>query len=99
MPQRNSIKSESELNGTAGHIKHAYRLKHRIGMGLLLTMFVVILNLSSRIFLELARTIYIRYIYGIFGRKTTKYTVIYGVYIRFWPTLHISASNQKIAAF
>jgi hypothetical protein len=31
--------------------------------------------------------IYIRCIYGIFGREITKYTVIYGVYIRFWPTL------------
>jgi hypothetical protein len=35
----------------------------------------------------LARTIYIRFIYGIFGRESTKYTVIYDVYIRFWPTL------------
>jgi hypothetical protein len=35
----------------------------------------------------LARTIYIRFTYGIFGREITKYTVIYGVYIRFWPTL------------
>jgi hypothetical protein len=25
--------------------------------------------------------------YGIFGREITKYTVIYGAYIRFWPTL------------
>ena len=30
-----------------------------------------------------------RYIYGISGREITKYTVIYGVYIRFWPTLDI----------
>ena len=37
--------------------------------------------------LELARTIYIRYIYGIFGRKTTKYTVIYGVLAN--PTYNI----------
>ena len=29
----------------------------------------------------LARTINIRFIYGIFDRKITKYTVIYGVYI------------------
>jgi hypothetical protein len=29
----------------------------------------------------LARTIYIRFIYGIFGREITKYTVIYGAYI------------------
>ena len=34
--------------------------------------------------------IYIRFTYGIFGREVTKYTVIYGVYIRFWPTLKIS---------
>ena len=27
--------------------------------------------------------------YGTFGRKITKYLVIYGVYIRFWPTLHL----------
>jgi hypothetical protein len=36
---------------------------------------------------ELARTIYIRCIHGIFGRDFTTYTVIYGEYIRFWPTL------------
>jgi len=38
-------------------------------------------------YLGLARIIYILCIYGIFGREITKYTVIYGVYIRFWPTL------------
>ena len=43
----------------------------------------------QHICLGLARTIYIRFIYGIFGRESTKYTVIYGVYIRFWPTLHM----------
>jgi len=36
---------------------------------------------------------YMRCIYGIFGRKITKYiliyTVIYGVYIRFWPNLDL----------
>jgi len=39
----------------------------------------------------LARTIYIykRIIYSIFGREIIKYTVIYGVYIQFWPTLCI----------
>jgi hypothetical protein len=37
----------------------------------------------------LARTIYIRCVYGIFGREFTIYTVIYSVYIRFWPTLHM----------
>jgi len=41
------------------------------------------------IFIGLARTIHIRCVYSIFGREFTKYTVIYGVYIRFWPTLLI----------
>jgi hypothetical protein len=40
--------------------------------------------------LGLARTINIRCIYGTFGREITEYTVIYGVYIQFWPTLHIT---------
>ena len=31
-----------------------------------------------------------RCIYGVFGREITKYTVIYGAYIRFWPTLRIA---------
>ena len=37
-------------------------------------------------------------IYGVytvfFGREITKYTVIYGVYIQFWPTLHIYTHTQ-----
>ena len=37
----------------------------------------------------LARTVYIRCIYDIFGREITKYTVIYGVHTQFWPTLCI----------
>ena len=37
----------------------------------------------------MARTIYIRCIYGIFGREIAIHTAIYGVYIRFWPTLVI----------
>ena len=45
----------------------------------------------------LARTIYIRCTYGIFGREITKYTGIYGVYIRFWPTLELW--NYKSMAF
>jgi hypothetical protein len=36
-----------------------------------------------------ARTIYIRCIYGISGREITTYTVKYGVYTRFWPTLNV----------
>ena len=42
----------------------------------------------------MARTIYLRCIYGIFGREIFKFiifeNVIYGVYIRFWPTLVLS---------
>jgi len=36
-------------------------------------------NGYARSFIGLARTIYIRCIYGMFGREITKYTVIYGV--------------------
>ena len=41
------------------------------------------------VFIGLARTIYIRCIYGIFWMEITKYTIIYGAYIRFWSTLCI----------
>jgi len=44
----------------------------------------------------LARTIYIRCIYGIFGREITKYTVIYGVYVRFWPTLKMMRATTSV---
>ena len=44
---------------------------------------------DSRSHLGRARTIHVRCIYGILGREFIKYTVIYGVYIRFWPTLDI----------
>ena len=40
-------------------------------------------------YIGLARTINIRCVYGIFGREFTIYTVIYGVYIQFWPTLYM----------
>ena len=43
----------------------------------------------------LARTIYIQCIYGVFGREIIKYTVIYGVYIRFWPTLVMCRVGQN----
>jgi hypothetical protein len=49
----------------------------------------------------LARNIYIRFIFGDFGREITKYTVIYGVHIRFWPTLdignHGAAKSHQLA--
>jgi hypothetical protein len=31
--------------------------------------------------------------YGNFGREITKYTVIYGAYIRFWPTLDMNGKR------
>jgi len=36
----------------------------------------------------LAKTIYKRFIHGIFGREITRHAVICGVYIRFWPSLN-----------
>jgi hypothetical protein len=38
-------------------------------------------HIRQHIYLGLARTIYIRCVYGNFGREITIYTVIYGVYI------------------
>jgi len=38
-------------------------------------------------YLGLAIIVYIRCMYGIIGRETTMYTVIYNVNIRFWTTL------------
>ena len=42
-----------------------------------------------------ARTLHIRCLYSMFGREITKHTVIYGVYIRFWPTLkmHLKSAH------
>jgi hypothetical protein len=42
---------------------------------------------AHRIHMVLANPVFIRCMYGLFGREITKYTVIYGVHIRFWPTL------------
>jgi len=34
--------------------------------------------------------------HGIFDREITKFTVIYGVYIRFWPTRHVMHSGHFV---
>jgi len=43
----------------------------------------------------LAITIYIRCICSIFSREITIHMVIYGVYIRFWPTLNMQVWNTQ----
>ena len=50
---------------------------------------IIVAGIFHASYIGLARTIYIRCICGIFGREITKYTVIYGAYIQFWPTLLI----------
>jgi hypothetical protein len=45
--------------------------------------------------LGLARTLYIRCVYGKYGREIAKCTVIYGVYVRFWPTLGMMPELQQ----
>jgi len=42
---------------------------------------------------------YTVYIYGNFGRENTKYTVIYGAYIRFWQTLLITQCHYHHAVW
>jgi hypothetical protein len=49
----------------------------------------------KRIFRVGQNHIYMRCIYVFFGREITKYTVIYGVYLRFWPTLRIFNRVQR----
>ena len=39
---------------------------------------------------------YIRCTYGIFSREITIQTVIYGVCIRFWPTLHMYYAQEMV---
>jgi hypothetical protein len=46
-------------------------------------------------YVGLARTIYTRCMYCIFGREITKYTVIYGANLRFWPALHICVRRRR----
>ena len=60
------------------------------------------------ILVGLARTICVQCKYEIFGREITKYTVIYGVYIRFWlytsilavmATREVSEMQQKVILY
>jgi hypothetical protein len=57
----------------------------------------VLALVRSKTYVRLARTIYIYIwcIYGGFGRETTEFMVIYGVYLRFWPTLDICVLIKK----
>jgi hypothetical protein len=48
--------------------------------------------------LGLAITIYFRCLYGLYGRKIIKYTVIYGAHIRFWPVPSIFFNQQAHAS-
>jgi hypothetical protein len=50
-------------------------------MTVYLVIFLPEIPYVHRIYIGLARTIYVRFIYGIFGRDIIKYTVIYGAYI------------------
>jgi hypothetical protein len=69
------------------------------GMANMLTAGEHILLCKRKLSQGLARTIYIRCMYGVFGRKITESTVIYGVHIRFWPTLviaHLPAAEALV---
>jgi hypothetical protein len=65
--------------------------KVRSCMDVCMCLLSVICYLS---FVGLARTIYMRCLYGVFGREINKYTVIYGVYPRFWPTLFFCGEGR-----
>jgi len=42
-----------------------------------------------------AKNIYMRCIYGTFGREITKYTVIYNAYLHLWLTLLTSILHAR----
>jgi len=48
--------------------------------------------------LGLAWAICVRCIYGTFGLKITKCTVMYGAYIRFYPTRHTSLTSYALSS-
>jgi hypothetical protein len=54
------------------------------------------LGLARTIHIYIYIYIYIRCIYGIFGREITEHTVIYGVYIQFWPTLPMLPESDRL---
>jgi hypothetical protein len=51
------------------------------------------------IYVGWARTTYtcIRCTYGIFSKEITVHTVLYGVYIRLWPTLRVRCTYTVLA--
>ena len=70
-----------------GHLKPSAKMRARPGCNkerrhLFFTSFgfIVVINVGHNQCMYSAFTV-------IFGKKITKYTVLYGVYIHFWPTL------------
>jgi len=55
--------------------------------------------ITTYVYKGLARTMYTQLIYGIFGREITKHTAMYGVYIRFWPTLRVRNNTWCMHAY
>jgi len=53
---------------------------------------------APEICVGLARTVYIRCIHGIFRREIAKYTVIYGVCIRIWPSLDMCDGERDTSS-
>lgn len=52
-------------------------------------------TISDGTCLGVTRTINIEFIYRVFGREITRYTVIFVVYIRFWPRMCHTAHSYN----
>ena len=63
-------------------------------MGTYINIVVHIIFCVCVVCVGLARTIYIRCIYGNYGREITKYMLIYGVDTHLWPTLRACICTQ-----
>jgi len=73
----------------------------RVGQYHIHTVYIYIYILGRKIHGHTCRVcqyhIYIRCMYGNYGREITKYTVIHGAYVRFWPALHIPCTYTVLA--
>jgi hypothetical protein len=45
--------------------------------------------IAKHVYSGLARTTCKQCVYGVFGKEITKFAVMYGAYLRLWPTLRV----------
>ena len=84
-------KRAGRLHKCEANFTHAFQEWDVPYIGLAQTIYVYIYGVYTVFLAGESPKIYghVRCVCGIFGRESTKYTVMYGAYIRSWPTLAI----------